>query len=178
MLPQNWQLLALNDVGFTGEIPETGHTIAENSFLKAQYLQIFLNKNNLQMPVFADDSGLEVEALNGAPGVDSAIYAGQHGDHEGNNKKLMETLQQITNRRAKFVTVITYLNGASKNVFEGEVTGTIAHEPRGDNGFGYDPLFIPTNYRSTFAELGDKIKNQISHRARAVSKFVDFIKTN
>jgi XTP/dITP diphosphohydrolase len=127
------------------------------------------------MAVFADDSGLEVEALNGAPGVYSARYAGVPKDDQKNNQKLLTDLRQATNRKARFVTVITLLINGQVHYFEGEVSGTITHEARGKTGFGYDPLFIPTGYRSTFAELGPEVKNSISHRAAAVSSLIRFL---
>ncbi len=190
LLPANITLLGLEEIGITAEIPEPGTTIKENSFLKAKYVQDFLSDKNSclsgsQVSVFADDSGLEVEALNGEPGVYSARYAGfdhslGHGgrekNDEANNKKLLHELRPAKNRRAKFVTVITLIINDEVHYFEGEIKGTIAFEPRGNSGFGYDPLFIPQGYRSTFAELGAEVKNSISHRAIAVKKLVEYIK--
>ncbi len=170
ILPKHFKIKGLRDIGFIDEIPETGSTIAENSLIKAKFLDHLLNGKLSNELVFSDDSGLEVEALNGAPGVYSARYAGEPKDDAANNKKLLEALKNVSSRKARFVTVITLIVQGTQHVFEGEVSGTIAHEPRGNTGFGYDPLFIPTGYRSTFAELGPELKNTISHRAIAVEK--------
>lgn len=168
----------LKDIGLTNEIPEPGHTIKENSFLKANYVVNFLKENNQpESIVFADDSGLEVIALNNAPGVYSARYDGEPKNDTNNNHKLLRELKLITNRQARFVTVITLITGDQIHFFEGEIKGTIAFEPKGDGGFGYDPLFIPQGYRSTFAELGPEIKNAISHRAIAFNQLVKFVST-
>jgi len=175
MFPPNVKLLGLSDIGITEDIPEPGTTIQENSFLKSQYVAQRLKELNRQLPVFADDSGLEVEALNKAPGVYSARYAGTPKNDAANNAKLLKELKNHTNRRARFVTIITYIGNGKVNYFEGEIKGTIAYEPRGTGGFGYDPLFIPQGYRSTFSELSVDTKNTISHRALAVKKLVDFI---
>ncbi|HOZ87227.1 MAG TPA: RdgB/HAM1 family non-canonical purine NTP pyrophosphatase [Bacteroidia bacterium] len=176
MLPGNFELLGLADIGITEEIPEPGTTIRENSFLKAEYVVNFLKQKNFgPVAVFADDSGLEVEALNNAPGVFSARYAGEPKNDFNNNEKLLRELQQVTKRKARFVTVICLITEKEVLYFEGEVKGTIAFEPKGDTGFGYDPLFIPQGYRSTFAELGAEVKNAISHRAKAVKQLVNFI---
>jgi XTP/dITP diphosphohydrolase len=175
IMADKWQILSLEDVGFKGEIPETGKTIKENSEMKAQFVRDFLLEQGLDYAVFADDSGLEVAALSGAPGVDSAMYAGKHGDHAANNKKLLAALYQITNRKARFVTIITLIKDNKKEFFEGDVLGTIAYEARGIDGFGYDPLFIPRGFRSTFAELGADVKNQVSHRALAVKQLANYL---
>jgi XTP/dITP diphosphohydrolase len=175
MLPATFVVKGLEDIGITNEIPENGSTIRENSFLKAKYVTGFLDGKNLAA-VFADDSGLEVESLNGAPGVYSARYAGVPKNDEANNQKLLTDLKDVTQRRARFVTVITLMIDHEVHYFEGEVAGTIAYEPRGAGGFGYDPLFIPQGYRSTFAELGAEVKNSISHRSIAVKKLVQFLK--
>lgn len=174
LLPPLIIVSGLEEVGITQEIPEPGSTIKENSFLKAKYVIDFLKEKH-NVSVFADDSGLEVEALNGAPGVFSARYAGSPKNDEANNKKLLDELKSVNNRKAKFVTVITLIINNEVHYFEGEVKGTIAFEPRGASGFGYDPLFIPQSYRSTFAELGADIKNTISHRAIAVKKLMSFL---
>lgn len=175
MLPSSVSLLGLMDIGIHEEIPEPGATIKENSLLKAKFVYDFLNSKNEQQMVFADDSGLEVESLNGAPGVFSARFAGIPKSDEKNNLKLIEELKIKTNRRARFVTVITLMLMDKVYTFEGEIPGTIAFEARGTSGFGYDPLFIPQGYRSTFAELGMEIKNTISHRSIAIGKLVDFL---
>lgn len=176
LLPARFILLSLSDAGITTEIPETGTTLKENSFLKANYVINHAGKRSGEIAVFADDSGLEVEALNGAPGVYSARYAGSPKNDELNNRKLLQELRLITNRKARFVTVITLIIDGEVHYFEGEIKGTIVHEPRGKNGFGYDPLFIPRGYRSTFAELSSETKNTISHRAIAVKQLVEFLR--
>lgn len=176
LLPDTYAILGLADIGVTEEIPETGTTIPENSFIKAKYVTDFL-KHDPNVLVFADDSGLEVDALNNAPGLYSARYAGIPKNDEANNKKLLHELNTITNRKARFVTVITLISNNQVHTFEGEIKGTIAFEPRGKDGFGYDPLFIPRGYRSTFAELNPEDKNKISHRAMAVSKLQAYLKS-
>jgi XTP/dITP diphosphohydrolase len=174
LLPESFELLGLEDIGITEDIPEPGTSIKENSFLKAQYVLHFFKNKNETVAVFADDSGLEVEALDSAPGVYSARYAGIPKNDTNNNKKLLEELKLVTDRKARFVTVITLIINGEVHYFEGEIKGTIAFEGRGTNGFGYDPLFIPQGYRSTFAELDAEVKNTISHRANAVKKLIAF----
>lgn len=173
MLPEGYTLKGLKELGFQEEIPETGKTIEENSKIKARFLKEHFK--NEKVMVVADDSGLEVFSLNNAPGVYSARYAGEPKNDEANNKKLLKELSHQSLRNARFVTVITLLDGEKELVFEGEVKGTIAFEPRGKNGFGYDPLFIPQGYRSTFAELPNETKNTISHRANAVKKLLAYL---
>lgn len=176
ILPPTFKVIGLKDIGITEEIPEPGATIKENSLLKASYVVDFLkNKGSVNTPVFADDSGLEVEALGKAPGVYSARYAGIPKSDENNNIKLLKELQQVTLRQARFVCIITLILENTIHYFEGEMKGTISYEPRGEKGFGYDPLFIPQGYRSTFAELDAATKNAISHRAKAVSQLVSFL---
>jgi XTP/dITP diphosphohydrolase len=177
LLPKNYVIKGLTEVGIFEDIPEPGTTIKENSFLKAKYVLNFLSIHKQAVIVFADDSGLEVEALTNAPGVYSARYAGIPKNDLENNKKLVYELQNKTNRKARFVTTITLIINNQIHYFEGEIKGTIAFEPRGNNGFGYDPLFIPQGYRSTFAELSADIKNTISHRALAVKQLVDYLTT-
>lgn len=177
LLPIDFDLLGLADIGITNDIPEPGNTIKENSFLKAKYVLEFLKQKNENVTVFADDSGLEVSALNNAPGVYSARYAGEEKNDANNNNKLLENLKLVTNRKARFVTVITLIVNGEVYYFEGEIKGTIAFEARGTNGFGYDSLFIPQGYRSTFAELDAEVKNTISHRALAVKKLIEFFQT-
>jgi XTP/dITP diphosphohydrolase len=177
LLPETFDILGLEDIGITEDIPEPGTTIKENSFLKSQYVLDFLKQKNEKAAVFSDDSGLEVLALNNAPGVYSARYAGVPKNDANNSKKLLEELKLVTDRKARFVTVITLIINDQIHYFEGEIKGTISYEARGTNGFGYDPLFIPQGYRSTFAELGDEVKNSISHRALAVKKLIQFFQT-
>ena len=182
ILGNSIEVLSLKDIGCDADIPETGKTLEENALQKAQFIY-----DNYHMDVFADDTGLEVEALNGAPGVYSARYAGGEGhDSEANMTKLLNELGENNNRRARFRTVIALI--LKKNVcpcgctsikeihqFDGIVEGEIIRERRGVEGFGYDPIFKPDGYDKTFAELGMDIKNHISHRARATAKLADFL---
>ena len=175
LIPNTHDVKSLSDIGINDDIPEPGTTIKENSYLKAKYVRDFLKQKNEESFVFADDSGLEVEALFGAPGVYSARYAGSPKSDVNNNAKLLHELKNSTQRKARFVTIITLIVKDEVHYFEGEIKGTISYEPRGTSGFGYDPLFIPTGYRSTFAELGPEVKNSISHRAIAVKKLIEFL---
>ena len=171
MLGDRIELLSLRDIHCEADIPETGTTLEANALLKAQYVQEHYGLN-----CFADDTGLEVEALGGEPGVYSARYAGGEGhDSVANMRKLLARLEGVTDRRARFRTVITLIRDGRTYEFEGTVEGTITTEPHGDGGFGYDPVFVPDGYDRTFAELGE-VKNAISHRARAVQKLVEFLK--
>lgn len=170
------EVLSLNDIGCDVDIPETAGTLEGNALQKAQYVY-----DHYHLNCFADDTGLEVEALHGAPGVYSARYAGGEGhDSEANMAKLLANLKNEENRKARFRTVIALIldegeKGKETQSFEGIVNGTIIHEKRGSEGFGYDPIFQPDGYSHTFAELGLDIKNQISHRARAVRQLADFL---
>ena len=165
------EVLSLNDIGCDVDIPETGETLEDNAQLKAQY--VF---DHYHIDVFADDTGLEVDALNGAPGVYSARYAGDGHDSEANMTKLLNELGENNNRRARFRTVIALILQGQVYEFEGIVNGEIIRERKGGEGFGYDPIFRPDGYDQTFAELGADIKNQISHRARATAKLCHFLK--
>lgn len=177
ILGTHCQVVSLKDIGCEADIPETGDTLEENARIKADYIW-----NHYHTAVFADDTGLEVEALGGAPGVYSARYAGGEGhDSEANMQKLLAELKNQPNRKARFRTVIA-LNYAHPvtgeritQLFEGIVDGNITHEKRGTAGFGYDALFMPEGYDQTFGELGMDIKNNISHRARAVHKLAEFL---
>lgn len=171
------EVLSLADINCHDDIPETGTTLEANAMQKAEYIA-----SKYGMSVFADDTGLEVDALNGAPGVYSARYAGGDGhDSEANMTKLLAELGENNNRNARFRTVIALIitddNGERTTVeqFEGIVNGTIIRERRGGEGFGYDPIFQPEGYNETFAELGNDIKNTISHRARAVAKLAEYL---
>lgn len=167
------EILSLKDIHCQVDIPETADTLEGNSLLKAQYI-----REHYGMDCFADDTGLEVEALNGAPGVYSARYAGGEGhDSEANMKRLLKELEEKKNRKARFRTVIALILNGEVHQFEGTVEGHILREKRGSSGFGYDPVFVPEGYTESFAELGEEIKNQISHRARAVQKLAEFLKT-
>ena len=165
VLGEGYELVTLKEVGITEDILETGATLDENASLKARYVY-----NRTGLDCFADDTGLEVEALNGAPGVHSARYATDGHDFKANNRKLLHELQGADNRRARFRTVISLIRGGVEQHVEGIVEGTIAREESGAEGFGYDPLFIPTGYDRTFAEMSAEEKNAISHRGRAVAK--------
>jgi len=164
------EILSLKDIGCDVDIPETGTTLEANALQKAQYIYDHYN-----MDVFADDTGLEVEALNGEPGVYSARYAGEGHDSEANMSKLLKELGENNNRKARFRTVIALIQKGEVHEFEGIVNGEIIRERRGGEGFGYDPIFQPDGYSQTFAELGTDIKNQISHRARATQKLCAFL---
>lgn len=164
------ELLSMKDIHCHADIPETADTLEGNALLKARY--IFENYN---MDCFADDTGLEVEALNGAPGVYSARYAGPGHDSEANMDKLLHEMENKENRKARFRTVIALILNGKEHLFEGIVNGTVISEKRGGSGFGYDPIFVPDTYSQTFAEMGNDIKNQISHRAEAVKKLTAFL---
>ncbi len=163
-LGKNIELVSLDDVGFEGEIPETADTLEENALMKARY---FYQRTG--MDCFADDTGLEVEALDGQPGVRSARFASDH-DFQKNMYKVLELMQDKQNRKARFRTVIALILEGKEYLFEGIVNGTITREPRGDQGFGYDPVFLPDGFDRTFAQMTLDEKNTISHRARAVDK--------
>lgn len=165
------EILSLNDINCHADIPETADTLQGNAALKAQYIY-----ENYGLDCFADDTGLEVEALNGAPGIYSARYAGGEGhDSEANMKKLLSEMQDKENRKARFRTVICLIEGGKEHFFEGIVNGSIIRERKGGAGFGYDPVFMPDGYSETFAEMGNDEKNKISHRARAVQKLCEYI---
>ena len=165
-------LLSLKDINCYEDIPETGATLEANASQKAFYIFKKYGKN-----CFADDTGLEIAALNGEPGVYSARYAGENKDAEKNMQKVLEKLQGKEDRKARFRTVISLVIDGREKLFEGIVEGEIIEAPRGTQGFGYDPIFVPEGYDKTFAELGDDVKNQISHRAKAVEKLAEYLKT-
>jgi len=169
-LGNEFHLVSLNDIRFFGDIPETGRTLEANAIQKARY--IFERFNT---PVFADDSGLEIESLNGEPGVDTAHYSGTR-DATANMNKVLAGLNNEKNRNAKFRTVIAYIEGDRELLFQGEVAGSISIEMKGDQGFGYDPIFIPENGNRTFAQMDKSEKAAQSHRIRALEKFVAFLK--
>lgn len=167
------ELLSLNDIGCQADIPETAETLEGNALLKSSYIY-----KNYHLDCFADDTGLEVETLNGAPGVYSARYAGGEGhDAQANMIKLLHELDGKENRKAQFRTAISLILDGKEYLFEGVIKGEIIKEKRGDSGFGYDPVFMPEGYDRTFAELGNDIKNQISHRALAVQKLCEFLQS-
>jgi XTP/dITP diphosphohydrolase len=170
ILSGRYTILSLADIGCTEELLEEQDTIPGNSFQKADY--VFRTYN---VPCFADDSGLEIEALDGAPGVHSAYFAGPHRSHQDNMNLVLSKLSNTENRRAQFRTVITLVTASITQQFEGILKGTILAEKRGDGGFGYDPIFLPDGYSKTLAEMSAEEKNQISHRAKAIGKLVDFL---
>lgn len=166
------EILSLKDIGCVEDIPETADTFEGNAQLKARYV-----KEKYGYDCFADDSGLEVFSLNNEPGVYSARYAGEPSDPEKNIDKLLDRLKDTEERKARFVTCIALIMGDKEYIFKGEIAGEIIRERRGASGFGYDPVFMPEGYSQTFAQMGDEEKNKISHRARAVEKLSDFLKT-
>lgn len=177
ILGHSHDILSLNDIQCHADIPETADTLEGNALQKARYVW-----DHYHLSVFADDTGLEVDALGGAPGVYSARYAGGAGhDSEANMAKLLRELHGHTDRTARFRTVIALIladgsdKGFSEHLFEGKVDGRIATERQGSEGFGYDPLFVPDGYDESFAQLGTAVKNRISHRARAVARLTDFL---
>ena len=178
ILGSDFEIVSLAEIGCHEDIPETGQTLEENALMKAQYVY-----NHYHVPCFADDTGLEVDALDGAPGVYSARYASMENlsnqnishDSEANMARLLRELGNNNNRKARFRTVIALI--IEKPVmFEGIVNGEIIRERKGGEGFGYDPIFQPDGYDKTFAELGNDIKNHISHRARATQKLAAYLK--
>jgi XTP/dITP diphosphohydrolase len=169
-LGDRFELVSLSEIGFDEEIPETGNTLESNALQKAQY--IF---DRFHVPVFADDSGLEVEALNGLPGVDTAHYSGTR-DPQANMAKLLKALEGKSNRNARFRTIIAFVTEDGHQLFEGEVKGVIAHEQLGQQGFGYDPIFIPEGREQTFAEMGMEEKAKSNHRVRAFGKFMAYLR--
>ncbi len=171
MMPQGIEILSLADINCHVDIPETADTLEGNAIQKAQYIY-----DHYGLDCFADDTGLEVEALGGAPGVHTARYAGEDHNTEANTDKLLRELKENFNRHARFRTVIALLEKGKVVLFDGIVNGEIATERRGTDGFGYDPVFIPEDTGRTFAELGVAVKNKISHRARAVEKLVNYLK--
>jgi non-canonical purine NTP pyrophosphatase (RdgB/HAM1 family) len=172
ILGDRFEVRSLEDVGCHMDLPETGSTFRENALQKAQFMKKYYG-----FDCFADDSGLEVEALDGAPGVHSARYASETGhDSEANMDKLLHELEGKDDRRADFRTVIAFVTDQGVHYFEGRIDGQILTERHGEGGFGYDPLFQPDGYDKTFAEMSADEKNRISHRGQAVEKFAEFLK--
>lgn len=170
MMPKNIKLLSLEDVQLYDEIPETAATIKENAILKTDYI-----RQRFDIPVFADDTGLLVHALNGAPGVISARYAGEQKNSQDNMNLLLVNLQQHEDRSAHFLTAISlYING-EQQVFEGRCDGDILMERQGDQGFGYDPIFRPTSFNRSFAQMDMAEKAEISHRGKALKKLIAYL---
>lgn len=170
LVPNSIQILSLEEIGCTEDIPETAETIEGNAILKANYVT-----EKYGYDCFADDTGLEVDALNGAPGVYSARYAGERKDANDNMDKLLSELENKANRKANFKTVIVLNLNGKQNLFTGIVNGKIIEEKIGTNGFGYDPIFIADGYEKTFAELTMEEKSTISHRGIAVKELILFL---
>lgn len=170
LLSAQYKVLNLLDIGCMVDIPETGNTFAENAALKSRYVA-----EHYQLDCFADDSGLEIEALGQEPGIFSARYSGRKDDQE-NLKLVLQKMEGQENRKARFRTVISLMKGTAHFLFEGVVYGTIREKPAGDQGFGYDPVFEPEGYTQTFAEMSMAQKNKISHRALAMAKLITFLK--
>jgi XTP/dITP diphosphohydrolase len=170
ILHDETEVLSLSDIGCHTDIPETADTLEGNALIKAHYVY-----DNYGYDCFADDTGLEVEALDGKPGVRTARYAGDDQDSQANMRKLLREMKGKDNRNARFRTAIALILDGEEHLFSGEVRGTITTEPMGDKGFGYDPVFIPEDTGKTFAQLGEDVKNHISHRARAVAKLTEFL---
>jgi len=171
LMPAGIEIISLKEIGCTEDIPETGETLEANAFQKARYL-----KENYGYDCFADDTGLEVEAINGAPGVYSARYAGPERSAEANMAKILDELKDKENRKAQFRTAIALILNGEEQLFEGKVEGHISKAKQGEEGFGYDPIFLPENNTLSFAQMSLEEKGTISHRGRAVRKLVDFLK--
>lgn len=170
LLQGRFSVKSIAALGQVEEIPETGLTISENSKQKAEFIA-----NKYEVICLSDDSGLEVEALNGEPGVFSARYAGAQRNSVDNINLLLEHLKNVSNRSARFVTILTFHHKGQFYQFEGEIKGQIIDHQRGKDGFGYDPVFLPDGYTKTFAEMSMQEKNLIAHRAKAIEKFIKFI---
>lgn len=173
LLGKSFDIVSLQDIGCTEELPETQDTLEGNSAQKANFVH-----QHYRTDCFADDTGLEIPALSGEPGVHSAHYAGKQRNSQANMQKVLDKLRGVIDRRAQFRTVITLILDGKAHTFEGIAPGTIAQVPSGHQGFGYDPIFIPEGNKQSFAEMSLEEKNQISHRARAVQKLVDFLRNH
>ena len=173
ILQDKFHIKSLAEIGCFDEIPETSPTIEGNALQKAQYIA-----EHFSTPCFADDTGLEVEALDGDPGVYSARYAGENATYDDNVDKLLEELKGKANRKARFKSVVAMVDGGREILFEGIINGAIIQERRGTSGFGYDPVFVPEGYDQTFSEMPPALKNSISHRALAVDKLVNYLTTD
>ena len=179
MLGTHFTLVSLKEIGFMDDIPETQPTLEGNAMQKARFIY-----DRFHMPCFADDTGLEVDALHGAPGVFSARFSGNLADFgseekrtEANIQKLLTRLSGQSNRKARFRTAIAFVADNHEFLFEGKVEGHIIEQKKGEDGFGYDPIFVPEGSDLTFAEMPSSEKNKISHRGRAFMKFVEFMRT-
>jgi XTP/dITP diphosphohydrolase len=170
IIGNDFEVMSLGDIGFEGDIPETEDTLEGNARQKTRFIS-----EKTKMNCFADDTGLEIDSLDGRPGVYSARYAGEGCSFEDNINKILEELDGVENRKAKFRCVICLMVDGEEFLFEGRIDGTITKERKGDDGFGYDPVFIPNGYHQTFAEMPPYLKNGISHRGRAMMKMARFI---
>lgn len=170
ILDNHFDIVSLSDLNINEDIPETADTLSGNALQKAEFIH-----QKTQLDCFADDTGLEVDALGGAPGVYSARYAGESATFDDNMDKLLLEMSNMENRKARFITVIALILDGQQYFFEGAVEGSILKEKQGLQGFGYDPLFLPNGYTETFAEMSAETKNTISHRGRSVRKLVDFL---
>jgi len=174
LVGNRFKLLSLQEISLSGEIPEDNTTLEENALAKARYIY-----NRVHIPTIADDTGLEINSLNGEPGVLSARYAGLEKDDEANIQKVLNRLKNAKNRSAQFRTIIVFTwDKGKERLFEGKIRGEIATMKAGSNGFGYDPVFIPEGYTLTFAQMPVELKNTISHRYKAFSKFASFLNSN
>lgn len=172
VLAGRFHIKGLQDINCPTDLPETSDTLEGNALQKARYVY-----EHYQVNCFAEDTGLEIEALGGEPGVYTARYAGPQKDPNDNMALALQKLQGKTNRRARFRTVVALIIDGREYTFEGIVNGTIAHQKKGSGGFGYDPIFIPEGYEQTFAQLPSSEKNKISHRGRAIRKLIDFLQS-
>ncbi|PDH45553.1 MAG: non-canonical purine NTP pyrophosphatase [Bacteroidetes bacterium MED-G21] len=170
LIPKEIEIISLKEIGCTEDIPETGDTLEANAFQKVHYI-----KENYNYDCFADDTGLEIDTLNGAPGVYSARYAGPEKSAEANIEKILNELQGKENRSAKFRTAIALTLNNEEHLFEGEINGHISKVKQGNEGFGYDPIFMPENEKRSFAQMSMEEKGTISHRGRAVKKLVAYL---
>ena len=171
LIPKEIEIISLNEIGCTDDIPETGDTLEANAFQKAYYI-----KDNFNYDCFADDTGLEIDELNGDPGVYSARYAGPERNANANMNKVLNELKGKKNRKAQFRTAIALILKGEEHLFEGKVEGYISKDKQGNEGFGYDPIFIPENNIRSFAQMSMQEKGAISHRGRAVKKLVAYLK--
>ena len=170
LIPEEIQIISLKEIGCNEDIPETGNTLLANALQKAHYI-----KDNFNYDCFADDTGLEIDELNGAPGVYSARYAGLERNAKANMNKVLDELKGKKNRKAQFRTAIALILKGEEHLFEGKVEGYISKDTKGDEGFGYDPIFIPENDKRSFAQMSMEEKGAISHRGRAVKKLVTYL---
>ena len=170
LIPKEFEIISLKEIGCNEDIPETGDTLEANAFQKAHYI-----KDNFNYDCFADDTGLEIDELNGAPGVYSARYAGPERNANANMNKVLNELKGKKNRKAQFRTAIALILKGEEHLFEGKVEGYISKDKQGNEGFGYDPIFIPENDIRSFAQMSMQEKGAISHRGRAVKKLVTYL---